>query len=75
LAAVTTVPTITSIVLPTSPRTIRLAINGMRAMEIENTMLARARRITWPETKKLFRMLFAFNTALILPMFTAVMRA
>jgi hypothetical protein len=47
----------------------------MKAMEIENTMLARARRITWPEPKKLLSMPFAFNTALTLPMFTAVMRA
>jgi hypothetical protein len=47
----------------------------MKAMEIENTMLARARRITWPEPKKLFRMPFAFNTVLTVPMFTALMRA
>jgi hypothetical protein len=65
----------TSMVLPTSPRTIRLAINGMKAMAIENTMLAIARRITSPEPKKLFIMPFAFNTALRLPMFTAVISA
>src|SRR5579863_4173021 len=75
LAALTTVPTITSIVVPTSPRTILLAMKGMSAIEIENRMLARAKRSTCPEPQKLFRMPLEFSTALRLPILTAVMRA
>lgn len=61
------------IVLPTSPRTIRLAINGTRAMDTENRIAVIARRIIWLDPTKLSRTLLALSTALMLPRFTADM--
>ena len=45
LAVVAAAPTSANIVLPTSPRTIRPAINGIRAMERENKQAVRAKSI------------------------------
>jgi hypothetical protein len=64
-------PTIVIIVLPTSPRTMRLAMEGINAIEMENRTLASARSIIWLDPMKLLRTPFAFSTAFMLPRFTA----
>jgi len=61
------------IVLPTSPRTIRLAMNGTKAIETENKIAVIARRIIWLDPTKLFRTPLALSTALMLARFTADM--
>ena len=74
LAVVAAAPTSANIVLPTSPRTIRLAMNGIKAMDTENRHAVMARSIIWLEPTKLFRTPFAFKTELMLLRFTADMR-
>ena len=74
LAVVTAAPTSANIVLPTSPRTIRLAMNGIKAMDTEKRHAVMARSIIWLEPTKLFRTPFAFKTELMLLRFTADMR-
>jgi len=74
LAVVVMALTTVIIVLPTSPRTMRLAINGIRAMDSEKMLAVRARSIISLEPTKLFRTPFALRTAFMLERFTAVMR-
>jgi hypothetical protein len=59
------------IVLPTSPRTMRLAMNGIRAMESEKRLAVRARSIISLEPIKLFRTPLALRTASMLDRLTA----
>lgn len=73
LAAVVSAVSTVIIVLPTSPRTIRLAMNGTRAIEMENKIAVIASRIIWLEPTKLFRTPLALSTALMLDRFTADM--
>ena len=61
------------IVLPTSPRTMRLAMKGISAIEREKMLAVSASRIIWLEPTKLFRTPFAPSTALMLDRFTADM--
>src|SRR6266853_250904 len=74
LAVVVIALTIVIIVLPTSPRTIRLAMNGIKAIDSEKILAVRARSIIWLEPTKLFRTPFALRTAFMLERFTADMR-
>src|SRR5579864_875110 len=74
LAVVVIALTIVIIVLPTSPRTIRLAMKGIKAIDSEKILAVRARSIIWLEPTKLFRTPFALRTALMLERFTADMR-
>ena len=71
LAAMVIVPIMVSIVLPTSPRTTRLAMNGISAIAKEKMLAVSARRIIWLEPTKLLSTPFAPSTALMLPRFTA----
>ena len=66
--------TIVIIVLPTSPRTMRLAMNGINAIEKEKILAVSARSIISFEPTKLFRTPFAPSTAFMLDRFTADMR-
>ena len=59
------------IVLPTSPRTMRLAINGISAMESEKRLAVRARSIISLEPTKLFKTPLALSTASMLERLTA----
>src|SRR5258707_3914385 len=59
------------IVLPTSPRTMRLAMNGIKAMESEKRLAVRAKRIISLEPTKLFSTPFALSTASMLDRLTA----
>lgn len=74
LAVVVIAPASVIIVLPTSPRTIRLAMNGISKIEIEKTLAVSARRIIWLDPTKLFRTPLAESTALTLERFTADIR-
>ena len=74
LAAVVMAPTMVIIVLPTSPRTMRLEMNGMSAIEKEKMLAVSAKRIIWLDPTKLFSTPFAPSTALMLPRFTAEIR-
>ena len=67
------VPIIVSMVLPTSPRTIRLAMKGINAIENEKMLAVRASRIISLEPTKLFSTPFAPSTAFMLDRFTADM--
>ena len=67
-------PTIVIIVLPTSPRTMRLAMNGINAIEIEKILAVSARSIISLEPTKLFKTPLAPSTAFMLERFTADMR-
>jgi hypothetical protein len=71
---VVTALSIVIIVLPTSPRTTRLAMKGISAIEKEKMLAVSARRIIWLEPTKLFRTPFAPSTASMLDRFTADMR-
>lgn len=62
------------IVLPTSPRTIRLAMKGISTIENEKILAVSARRIIWLEPTKLFRTPLAFSTESMLDRFTADIR-
>ncbi len=73
LAVVVMALTSVIMVLPTSPRTSRLAINGINAIESEKRLAVSARSIIWLEPTKLFRTPFAFRTAFMLERFTADM--
>src|SRR5438445_12051039 len=73
-AAAVMVPTSVSIVLPTSPRTMRLAMNGINAIEKDNMPAVSARSIISLEPTKLFSTPFAPSTAFMLDRFTADMR-
>src|SRR5262249_25559182 len=70
-AAVGTAPTSASIVLPTSPRTMRLATRGINAIEKEKMPAVSARSIISLEPTKLFSTPFAPSTAFMLDRFTA----
>jgi hypothetical protein len=61
-------------VLPTSPRTMRLAMKGIKAIDSEKMLAVNARSIISLEPTKLFRTPFAVRTALMLERFTADMR-
>jgi hypothetical protein len=74
LAAAVMVLTIVIIVLPTSPRTMRLAMNGINAIEKEKMLAVSARSIISLEPTKLFRTPLAPSTAFMLDRFTADMR-
>jgi hypothetical protein len=74
LAVVVIALTIVIIVLPTSPRTIRLAMNGIKAIDSEKILAVRAKSIIWLEPTKLFRTPFALRTAFTLERFTADIR-
>ena len=73
LAVVVIALTTVIIVLPTSPRTMRLAMNGIKAIDSEKILAVRARSIIWLEPTKLFRTPFALRTAFMLERFTADM--
>ncbi len=74
LAVVVMAFTIVIIVLPTSPRTMRLAMNGINTIENEKMLVVSARSIISLEPAKLFRTPFALRTAFMLDRFTADMR-
>lgn len=74
LAAVVMALTTVIIVLPTSPLTMRLAINGISAIEREKILAVRASSIIWLDPTKLFSTPFEPRTALMLERFTADMR-
>ena len=61
-------------VLPTSPRTMRLAMNGMSTIENEKMLAVSARRIIWLDPTKLLRTPLAFSMVSMLDRFTADMR-
>jgi len=67
-------PTIVIIVLPTSPRTMRLAMSGINAIEKEKILAVSARSIISLEPTKLFKTPLAPRTAFMLDRFTADMR-
>ena len=73
LAAMVIAPIMVNIVLPRSPRTTRLAMNGISAIAKEKMLAVSARRIIWIEPTKLLSTPFAPSTALMLPRFTAEM--
>src|SRR6185437_10598024 len=73
LAAMVMAPIMVSIVLPMSPRTTRLAMNGINAMAKEKMLAVSASRIIWLEPTKLLSTPLAPSTALMLPRFTAEM--
>jgi hypothetical protein len=66
--------TIVIIVLPTSPRTMWLAMNGIKAIESEKMLAVRAKSIISLEPTKLFSTPFALRTVLMLERFTADIR-
>jgi hypothetical protein len=74
LAVVVIALTTVIIVLPTSPRTMRLAMNGIKAIDSEKILAVKARSIISLEPTKLFRTPFALRTAFMLERFTADMR-
>ena len=74
LAVVVMALTTVIIVLPTSPRTMRLAMNGINAIESEKILAVMARSIISLEPTKLFRTPLAPRTAFMLERFTADMR-
>jgi len=61
-------------VLPTSPRTIRLATNGISAMAMENNTLTAPKRTIWLDPTNALRTPFPPNTALMLFICNAVIR-
>ena len=74
LAVVVIAFTMVIIVLPTSPRTMRLAMNGIKAIESEKMLVVNARSTISLEPTKLFRTPFELRTASMLYRFTADMR-
>ena len=74
LAVVVIALTSVIMVLPTSPRTMRLAMNGISTIENEKMLAVSARRIIWLDPTKLFRTPLALSTASMLDRFTADMR-
>jgi hypothetical protein len=61
-------------VLPTSPRTSRLARNGINAIAMENRMLTAPKRIIWLEPTNALRTPFPLSTAFTLFICKAVIR-
>jgi hypothetical protein len=61
-------------VLPTSPRTSRLAMKGISAIAIENKTLTAPKRIIWLEPTNALRTPFPPSTAFTLFICKAVMR-